>query len=70
MTNFITAGLMIVLAFVNLIGIFATALVKAMKRKVGTEILVGSSTCATMLTEFSTGATKEYKDIGLDPIEF
>ena len=70
MTNFITAGLMTILAFVNLIGTFGTTLYKAVgNRQVGPETLVGSSTFSAMLTQSITGATKSYRDIGLDPIE-
>ena len=69
-TNFITAGLMITLAFVNLIGIFGTTFVKAIKkRQIVPEVQHLSSFDRVMPTDTS-GDGKQYRDIGLDPIEF
>ena len=70
MTNFITAGLMITLAFVNLIGIFGTTFVKAIKNNHIEPEKRGTSTFAAMLYTNTSAASKKYRDIGLDPIEF
>ena len=70
MTNVITAGLTITLAFVNLIGIFGTMFVKAIKnRQIVPEVQHLSSVDKVMPTDTS-GDGKQYRDIGLDPIEF
>ena len=71
MTNFITAGLLIILAFVNLIGIFGTTVIKVVKTSsVGPEVLVSSSTFNQISMENATSYTKSCKDVGTDPIEF
>ena len=70
MTNFITAGLTITLAFVNLIGIFGTTFAKAIKNTRIEPEKQGTSTFATMLSSNTRAASKKYRDIGLDPIEF
>ena len=58
MTNFITAGLMIILAFVNLIGIFGTTVIKVIKKnEINNEIFVASSSFHTMRAENATNVT-------------
>ena len=70
MTNFITAGLIIALAFVNLIGIFGTALVKALRNNQMPPDIQGTSNFDTVMFSNTSAACKTYRDIGLDPIEF
>ena len=80
MTNFITAGLMITLAFINLIGTFGTVIVKAIKnRQIEPEkqgissfarILFSNTSVANTSVANTSVANTKYRDIGLDPIEF
>ena len=70
MTSFITAGLMIALAFVNLIGIFGTAFVKAIKNRQMVPVVQQLSTFDKVMLTDTSGTGKQYRDIGLDPIEF
>ena len=70
MTNFITAGLVITLAFVNLIGIFGTTFVKAIKNRETGSQLQGTSTFDNIMFTNTSVAGKIFRDIGLDPIEF
>ena len=69
-TNFITAGLMITLAFINLIGICGTALVKAIRSSQMRPDIQGTSNFDAMIFSNTSAACKTYRDIGLDPIEF
>ena len=70
MANFITAGLMITLAFVNLIGIFGTASIKAIKNRQMGPVVQQLSTFDKIMFTDTSGVGKQYRDIGLDPIEF
>ena len=70
MTNVITAGLTITLAFVNLIGIFGTTFGKAIKNRQMVPEVQHLSTFDKMMATHTSGDGKQYRDIGLDPIEF
>ena len=71
MANIVTAGLMVTLGFVNLVGMFGATLLKAIKREhIRPEILVESFNFGKPISENATSAVKSYKDIGTDPIEF
>ena len=70
MTNFITAGLMITLAFVNLIGTFGTACIQAIKNSHIQPEMQATSTFPTMLFTNTSARKEKYRDIGLDPITF
>ena len=70
MTNFITAGLMIILIFVSLIGIFGKAFFKAIKKRRMIPEVQHLSTFDKVMDTDTSGDGKQYRDIGLDPFEF
>ena len=70
MTNLITAGLMVILGFVNLIGIFGTAFVKAVRNDKTEKPESFVSNIKAIWTENAARYKTLYRDIGTDPIDF
>ena len=77
LSSFITAGLMIALGFVNLIGIFGATMLKALEnRQTRPEPHVSSSTFASFQGDHITTVDsfqptgKSFREIGTHPIEF